>query len=186
MPTLPLTPSPEPQRDSSIQYALLEEDKVVVVRVVGRGSFLNSMPLQQLATRLQADKNGTPRFIVDLSACPTMDSTFMGALAQITSLQMEAGHGRLVVCNANDQNVKLLTTLGLVNILDLRRPLPELDKAASEARFEACERTKHTKLEQIVHMLSNHEKLVDLGSGNEVRFNDVVKALRKSLDDEKK
>lgn len=186
MPTLPLTPPPDSPRDSSIQYAVLDEGKVVAVRVVGKGNFVNSIPLQQLALRLQADKAAAPRFVIDLGQCPTMDSTFMGALAQMTSQQMELGLGQMVVCNANDQNVRLLTMLGLVNILDMRRAEPALDKAAMEAKFEACEKRELNKVERIVHMLANHELLVDLGSGNEVRFNDVVKALRKSLDEEKK
>ena len=83
-----------------IQYALLDQDNVAVVRVTGRGTFLNSVPLKKFADQLTAD--GKPRqFIIDLKDCETLDSTFMGVLASISLRQTRAmtpPRGPNIVC----------------------------------------------------------------------------------------
>ena len=69
----------------TIYFARPSED-IVVFRIDGRGSHLNSPALQQIAETCLKE-NPQTRFVFDLQDCPTMDSTFMGALAGITLKQ---------------------------------------------------------------------------------------------------
>ncbi len=177
--------STESLSDPSIQCATVEGCNLAVVRVVGRGTFLNSVPLSQFADFLQNQEEGRWRFVVDLSECPTMDSTFMGTLAKITLRQTQQSGTKLTICNANEHNRRLLKTLGLSHVMDLRQKTPdELKRQLLDLR--PAETVPVTRLDRILHMIECHEKLIDLDTENEVRFSNVLKYLRQSLDEEKK
>ena len=63
-------------------------DRIVWVRVEGKGSSTNSTALRDFAKEMI--HRGAREFIVDLCNCPVMDSTFMGTLAGI-SLSLRCG-----------------------------------------------------------------------------------------------
>ena len=74
-------------------------EKVVCIRVRGRGTFLNSAGVKQFAKEMI--QRGHREFVVDLADCPAMDSTFMGTLTGV-ALQLQAlGHGNLHVIRCN-------------------------------------------------------------------------------------
>ena len=155
---------------------------MALIRVEGRGTFQNSVALHQFGEHLQ-QPGVSPRFVVDLDHCPTMDSTFMGTLARIALHQSSTGNGRLIVCNANEQNKRLLKTLGLTHLLDVRQQTPEkLEKA--EAELRPAQVAEVGRLDRVILMITAHEQLVDLDTQNEVRFQNVLKYLRQSLQEE--
>ena len=170
-------------KDSSIEFARPAED-VAVIKVIGRGSFQNSMDVQNLADKLKK-QNPDTRFIIDLEGCKTMDSTFMGTLAGISVEQNKAGEGYLTVVNPNEHTHKLLHNLGLSYILDMVEDEDSLP--VKEAHFEKTGAGKKSinKFNQIVHMIQAHKQLIDADSQNEVRFQSVIKYLTDSLEREK-
>ncbi len=182
-PTDPTTTS-EPLSDPSIQCATLDDGRVAVVRVIGRGTFMNSVPLAQFAEFLQKHCDQKRKFIVDLSECPTMDSTFMGTLAKVTLSQMKENCGKTIICNANEHNRRLLKTLGLTHVMDLRQKAPE-ELHHEDLELRPAQAQPVNRIDRIVHMIEAHEKLVDLDTENEVRFSNVLKYLRQSLEEEK-
>lgn len=182
-PTDPQTAS-EPLSDPSIQCTTLESAPVAIVRVVGRGTFLNSVPLAQFADHFQACPGDQHKFIVDLTECPTMDSTFMGTLAKITIRQTQQNNGKLIICNANDHNRRLLKTLGLSHVMDLRLKSPD-ELSQEPLQLHPAEAHPMSRLDRICHMIEAHENLVDLETENEIRFSNVLKYLRQSLEEEK-
>lgn len=164
---------------SELQVSLVDDGAIAVVRVVGRGSFQNCISLKRFAEQVQSD-GGRHRFLVDLSQCETMDSTFMGVLASIAIGQTAAGAGKLVVLNCNAQTMRLLKTLGLVTMMDVRSgTAPELNRA--EASLKATATPEVTRLEQLCMTLQAHRELIALDEKNEVRFQSVVKYLEDSL-----
>ena len=54
-------------------------ESYVWIRPEGRGTFLESTIIKNFVERSVAD--GVSNFVIDLEACPGMDSTFMGMLA---------------------------------------------------------------------------------------------------------
>ncbi len=172
--------------DMSVLCAVLDDCKQAVVRVVGRGNFMNSVPFKEFADQL--DKKSKPeQFIVDLGRCETMDSTFMGVLASISLNQTRHNRHQLIVVNANAHVVKLLKTLGLINLLDVQESSEKigreaLDRAENQLEPAAAKPVSH--IQQISHTLEAHKTLVRVDDENELRFQSVIHYLEKSLKEE--
>lgn len=161
--------------------AVLESEDLAVVRVRGRGTFQNSVPLKRFADLLQSQQR-PKRFIVDLGECETLDSTFMGVLASISLAQTKANRQRVLVAHANDHVKKLLKTLGLTHLLDLHEG-DNANKAIQKAESEMkpADASPITRLDQLLHTLEAHKTLVKLDDENELRFQSVIHYLEQSL-----
>jgi len=152
-------------------------NKIVWIKVEGKGSFLNSAGVKEFAKEMV--NRGHREFVVDLRNCPVMDSTFMGTLAMISLRLREIGHGSLHVTNLNERNHDLLTNLGLDQLFSmdacgakeggppLRNALPsgpDADRAA-----------------QAKTMLDAHEALIEADHENLTKFKDVLEYLKQDL-----
>jgi len=171
----------------SLRFAELG-DGIIVVQVHGRGSFANSVAFKKLADRL-AQRYGPGKyfFIVDLEKCQTMDSTFLGALASIALRQRKECDRVLVITNASDHVRKLLQTLGITHIVELHEKLAEGAPGSSATpEFQEEKVEEVSKLDRIVHMIESHQKLCELDSQNEARFESVLKYLNESLEREQR
>ncbi len=174
--------------DKSILCAVLDNQRVAIVRVVGRGTFVNSVPLKRFADHL-AGHEKPETFIMDLENCETMDSTFMGVLASISIAQERAKRHRVVVANPNEHVVKLLKTLGLMRLLDVHEPDKKKDReliSKAENDLKPADSETITHVEQINHTLKAHKTLVPLDEENQARFQSVIHYLEKSLEEEGK
>jgi anti-anti-sigma regulatory factor len=167
----------------SVSFAELGPD-VVVIRVKGRGNFANSFELKRIAeVMFERRAKGAIRFVVDLAECETMDSTFMGQLASIGLRQRREAPRPLVVVNPNAQNQRLMSTLGLSHFTEVHMakdapmPFPE----------EFCAPTVQPldRVDQILHMIEAHKVLCESDTGNQVRFESVLRYLNESLEKEK-
>ena len=167
----------EIEQSTNIEYAQPGES-IVVIRIGGRGTFHNSPCLEKLEEEF-CRQNENVRFIIDLEKCNYMDSTFMGVLAYMGTNQIKRGVGKMTVLNQTNHTLKLLSTLGLTQILDVH-----FDKSTEylkNADFEVAECPEQDKYTQIVHMLEAHKKLIDIDGRNEVQFEKVVTLLSESL-----
>jgi anti-sigma B factor antagonist len=173
--------------EDSISFAALP-DQIVVIRITGRGSFHNSMELRRLAealTQHPPDGPGNhPKFIIDLEDCVTMDSTFMGVLASIGLNQLKNVGDKLVVVNVNEQNMRLLKTLGLTQFLHVRE-MPA-HAQVDDADFQCIIREDTSRTDRIIHMIEAHKDLCEADPTNNLRFESVLKYLQDSLEREKK
>jgi anti-sigma B factor antagonist len=165
------------QEASEIQYAEIDQD-IVVLRVIGRGTYQNSMSLERLDHQYE-QQHRPVRYILDLEQCNYMDSTFMGVLAYLGSRQLQHQGNRTIVVNLNKHTRKLLSILGLTNILQVQEE--ESDYSPKQAQFVAPAEPEADKLDRITHMLQAHQQLADLTSENEVRFKNVLAVLGESL-----
>ncbi|MDK2973588.1 MAG: hypothetical protein PWP23_3343 [Candidatus Sumerlaeota bacterium] len=168
---------------TNVQVAVLDDGRTAVVRVAGRGNFMNSVPLKKFADRL-ARKGHPERFIMDLAECETLDSTFMGVLASISLLQTRNGRNRLVVCNVNPHVQKLLTTLGLSRLMDVNGAANTCAADLARAELAPVEDSEVSHTEQISHTLEAHKTLTRVDGDNAVRFQSVIHYLEKSLEEE--
>lgn len=170
------------QQQESIFFAPCAED-IVAVRVIGRGSHLNSPALQEVADRFFGI-NPKTRFIIDLSECETMDSTFMGSLAGITLRQRKAQSGLTVIVHTNEHNRRLLDVLGLSRVLDFTDGVGTCD-IVKEDQFIEGHAPEMTRLQRTLHMIQAHERLVNIDTNNAVEFRGVIESLKESLDRER-
>jgi anti-sigma B factor antagonist len=148
-------------------------DRTVWVRVEGNGSSANSAALRNFAKEMI--QGGACEFIVDLSNCPAMDSTFMGTLAGISLWLGELGEGSLTVVNLNERNVESLCSLGLDQLLNVRvSPLKKSGPALPIPSEEGSAAQAQTILEA-------HEALIKTSPENFPKFKDVIRYLEEEL-----
>jgi anti-anti-sigma regulatory factor len=168
------------QPNAAIQYAQLS-DGIVIIRVRGRGSHQNAPQLRQV---YQLTKDGNPAlcYIFDMNECEAMDSTFMGTMASIAIHQSKQTSTSAIVINMREHVCSLLNTLGLKYILDMRSGKGVCSSKVGEEKFKTVETSQLSRLERTVIMIEAHERLVDIDSRNEVIFEDVIQALKESLD----
>jgi len=151
-------------------------DRVVWVRVEGKGSFLNSTGLKEFAKEMT--NRGYREFVVDLHNCPLMDSTFMGTLTGVALRLREIGQGGLRVVNLNERNRDLLTNLGLDQLITLDVPPDSRAEQRAQQLLPVDPVDKHTRAET---MLEAHEDLVAANPTNKAKFKDVLEYLRQDL-----
>jgi len=161
-------------------------NKVVWIRVRGKGSFQNSPQVRECVDRMIAA--GERRFVVDLAECPVMDSTFMGTLTGVARGLRTVEGGTLDVLNANLRNVQLMRSLGLDHVFDLDSDGKAWgeERLAVAARFRNSEGLAPLQLsrrEQTEFVLRAHEELAVADVANAPRFEDVITYLRKELDE---
>lgn len=176
-------PTPLPAVNKPSQLLVGKVGQVFWLRVEGRGSFENSMQAKR-AFAAVIDQ-GMSHLVVDLQACSTMDSTFLGMLTGTAIALMELGRGTLCVVNVSGRNQQLLSDLGLDQIL-------EVDLAGTrwteERQFVCRELATCESLaqdrdhdQQARHVLQSHEELAGLCAENQRRFHDVIDFLKRQI-----
>lgn len=168
----------EPMKKSQILYAQNEDD-IVVIRVEGRGNHELSHALKNVVKKFNT-RDFSPRYIIDIKDCICLDSTFMGTMAAMALHQTTCRKDRASVVNSNATTERQLTMLGLNYLLDIRTASAKESKKDTE--FQKAEAAQpESRFDQILHMIEAHETLVDADSGNEIKFQAVLKTLGESL-----
>jgi anti-anti-sigma regulatory factor len=148
----------------------------VIVRVEGKGSFLNSTGLKEFAKEMV--NRGYRDFVFDLAHCPVMDSTFMGTMAGIALRLRELGQGHLRVARLNERNHDLLANLGFDRLFEIEAKMePPVENAAQQP----LDGTAKDKTEQARTMLEAHEACVEANPENAAKFKDVLEYLKQDL-----
>jgi len=159
------------------------EDRILVsvgehyalARVVGRGSYKVSKSIKEFAARLLEE--GHSFLLLDLQECVGMDSTFMGMLAGVSQRLQSAGGQRLVLTGVSDKLNRLMTTLGIDRLMEIRNePSP-----AKPEEMRELDQTELAPEESATHILESHETLVSVDEKNKLRFQDVLDYLRQDI-----
>ncbi len=158
--------------------------KVVCIRVQGKGSFQNSTGIKKFANAM-IDR-GHRNFVVDLADCPVMDSTFMGTLTGVALRLHGIGQGELHVINSNERNTDLLEGLGLDQILSLENGNGSASRMGGDVPPEAkdalpVEGVAPDKRAVTETMIAAHQALVDADPENFCKFKDVIDYLKQDL-----
>ncbi|MCJ8330679.1 MAG: STAS domain-containing protein [Lentisphaeria bacterium] len=148
---------------------------IAQIKVAGRATHAVSKGLKDFALELGSLK--IENVFIDLAECTGMDSTFMGVLTQI-GLPMFKADTPVLILNASDSNVKLLTDLGLSKIF-------LFDSNVGEFNWLALKQLSTKKLsnqEKGEMMLESHEILSDIDDANVPKFKDVIAFLKDDLE----
>ena len=150
----------------------------VCVKIAGRANFAVSVDFKRLLVELRA--RGHRRFILDLSGCLIMDSTFLGVLARQAMDQAKNAPEpcTLELLNPNAKVADLLDNLG---VLSLFRVVQSSDPAHLNFENVACAGMETNKLEMSRNCLEAHQTLMALNPENAARFKDVAKFLTEDL-----
>lgn len=161
-------------------------DQLVCVKVAGRANFSGSVDFKTLVTSLW-DK-GYHRFVLDLSECLLMDSTFLGVLAGL-GLKLNNhnpvpaqgsngnGHHAIELLNPSPRISDLLENLGITHLFDISRGplttecLVQLDHSPTSSDRREVQKT----------CLEAHQTLMDVNPANVPKFKDVAQFLAEDL-----
>ncbi len=152
----------------------------VAIRISGRASFQNVVPLKEFLKSSYA--SGKRDFVFDFSQCSGMDSTVLGVLAgSALELRRLEPKGSLVLSRLNERNLELVRNLGLHRIATVDTGGALLN--GSEAS-KALSSKQIGELENARLCLEAHENLVAADEENREKFQDVIAYLKNRVEDE--
>ncbi len=148
--------------------------KPVAIKIVGRASFQNVMPLKDFLK--ESANAGNRRYVFDFSCCTGMDSTVLGVLAGCAlELRKLKPKGSLVLSRLSDRNKELVRSLGLHRIATLDLGEQKVDDSDVN---ESLSPVDLDELDSARLCLEAHENLVETDDGNEAKFQDVISYLK--------
>ena len=161
---------------STLQVAVT--DKVALVKISGRASFNSSVEFKTLVYELRA--RGYRKFILDLTECLIMDSTFLGVLAGFGLRLAESADEKptVTLLNLNQRILDLLENLGVAHLFQVIQGTEALSQKCREARQPDGPRSK---LETARACLEAHETLMSINPANIPKFKDVTRFMAEDL-----
>ncbi len=149
------------------------------LKISGRANFSSGPDFKALLTGLA--QKGYHHFIIDLSECVLMDSTFLGVLAGF-GMKMDRTGGAdqrsIELYNPNARITELLENLGALNLFKvITGPLPRPDGVQTsepEPGNPSREEISRTCLEA-------HQTLMTVHPDNVARFKEVARFLAEDL-----
>jgi anti-anti-sigma regulatory factor len=149
------------------------------VKIAGRANFTFSPDFKTFLTELL--QKGYGHFIIDLSECVLMDSTFLGVLAQFglkmnpTSTPDQIG---IELLNPNTRVTELLENLGALHLFKIISGALQLPDDVKTCTPKSGNPT-HEQISRIC--LEAHQTLMAVNPENVARFKDVTRFLAEDL-----
>ncbi len=161
-------------------YEVARWESGIYIRVHGLANRHNSHLFKDLADTLL--QKSYCHFFIDLEHCKGMDSTFMGVLVGIV-LYGERVHGargktRVMVLNASEHNDRLLASLGLQNIIEIKQEQVSLPEGTA---FERLEESEFDPVRRILLIKEAHEHLASIDESNAKIFGPFLENLAREL-----
>jgi anti-anti-sigma regulatory factor len=165
---------------SSARLSVLLGQTFACVKIVGRANFTSSIDFKTVINELR--KKGYAYFVLELSECVLMDSTFLGVLAgvglQLGAPTTENCSQGIELLNPNARIRELLETLGVIHLFRVEQasmPLleqtePCLENVATPTREEVKRACREA-----------HEILMSINPENASRFKDVTQFLAEDV-----
>jgi anti-anti-sigma factor len=154
----------------------------VFIKINGRATCQNSVDFKSLIRDLM--EKGYKRFVMDLSNCLIMDSTFLGVLAGTgVRINRENSNGsacRIRLVNPNDRVSGLLDNLGVLPVFDVVNE--PADPAEDYEPVPPREENGISHVELCKTSLEAHEALEEINEDNKEKFKDVKKLIREKID----
>lgn len=165
---------------SSANLSVLVGSNFACVKIAGRANFASSPDFKTLIEQLT--QKGYAHFIVDLSECVLMDSTFLGVLVQF-GLKLNSAppevHAGIELSNPNERVTELLENLGALHLFNTRSGPLTLPDDLKTTTPESIQPTH----EQITRTcLEAHQTLMAVNPENVARFKDVTQFLAEDLE----
>jgi anti-anti-sigma factor len=147
------------------------------VRVTGQAKFTSATDFKNLLLQLQ--KDGCTEFILDLTDCSLMDSTFLGVMtAAARRFEAARQEGRpciLALFHPTERVLESLENLDVLRLFTVLKDRPEF------GAFKRIEESNTSRLEMNRTCYEAHETLMKTNPENERRFRDATEFFRKNL-----
>ena len=165
----------------SAKISVLATKKFVCIRIAGRANFTFGHDFKTLSTELR--QKDYRHFIIDLSDCVLMDSTFLGVLAGF-GLKLNpngapaADENGIELLNPNARISELLENLGVLHLFKITIIAPDLSEAVTTCAPAPTNPT-HEQIARVC--LEAHQMLMAVNPDNVDRFKDVAQFLAEDL-----
>jgi anti-sigma B factor antagonist len=155
-------------------------ERTVLIKIAGRANFDSSVNFQTLVNELR--QKNYDRYLLDLSDCLLMDSTFLGVLAgfglKLASPRATQAGAVIELLNPNARISELLENLGVAHLFKIVRgdplPLERMEPLPAAT-------TNPTRQEVSRTCLEAHQTLMEINPANIPRFKDVAQFLADDL-----
>jgi anti-anti-sigma regulatory factor len=166
--------------ETSAKMMVLVGKKFACVKISGRANFNSSIDFKTLLNDLQQE--GYRYFVLELSECQLMDSTFLGVLAGF-GLKLSVACDQhctsgIELLNASPRIIDLLESLGVLHLFKVVDG-PLAVPGQTETRDLAP--GSHTKVDITRACLEAHQTLMDINAANVPKFKDVAQYLAEKL-----
>lgn len=165
---------------ASIEVAI--HGSVVALRIAGRANCTGSCDFKTLVDQLSS--RGYSQFVVDLSACVLMDSTFLGVLVGfVLNVPQTKERRHFELLNPTPRVRELIEGLGVDDLFEMKEAAPIEMKSAVPVATEPLVPNPgaHSKTELCRTSLEAHEALMRYNEENRARFKDVARFLAEDL-----
>jgi anti-sigma B factor antagonist len=163
----------------SAKMSVFVSREFACVKIAGRANFTFGPNFKTLLDELS--QKGYKRFIIDLSECVLMDSTFLGVLAGFglkTSADAAKNGGGVELLNSSTRVAELLENLGALHLFKITTGALELPQDIEMCTPDSVNPTH----EQITRTcLEAHQALMAVNPDNVARFKDVTQFLAEDL-----
>ena len=160
----------------SARLQIAVEGNTAIVKVTGRANFESSVPFKTVLTELS--RHTCQRYVLDLTDCVLMDSTFLGVLSGF-GVKFGATQPRNVIelVNPNARISDLLENLGVAHLFEIRKADQPLNAHLHAVDPEAVP----TQRDLSQTSLEAHRTLMELNPANVPKFKDVAQFLEEDL-----
>jgi anti-sigma B factor antagonist len=168
---------------SSAKLLVFVSDKLACIKIQGRADFTSSIDFKALLDELI--RKEFVCFILDLSDCVLMDSTFLGVLTgfglQLKDSQVNGTRRQgIELLNPNSRISDLLENLGVMHLFHVvSGPAPESLREASE--HAPAPTGKPTREQVTRNCLEAHRILMAIDPANVSKFKEVAQFLGEDL-----
>jgi anti-anti-sigma regulatory factor len=151
-----------------------EQDHTAYIRMRGRATFMLASDFKTYVTMQVEDRQRG--VLIDLSECETIDSTFIGTITSLSLKYRKTHPGCVKLFNISSHVREILSTLGLITILDVVNGNENESVAFSEMAPGDQSRVDVAHL-----MLDAHQTLSGINRENALEFKNVVEYLQKQI-----
>jgi anti-sigma B factor antagonist len=157
---------------------VLVGEQFACIKIIGRANFSSSIDFKTVMNELL--RKGYHFFVIELSECLLMDSTFLGVLAGF-GLKTDQGSEpgiTIQLLNPNARIMGLLENLGVLHLFTVKQgELP----VADDADMRPHNPVTATRQELTRACLEAHQTLMQINPGNVSKFKEVTRFLAEDL-----
>jgi len=170
---------------SAASVSIWVGDEAALVRINGRANFQSSVDFK--TTLLELWHRGTRRFILDLTHCQLMDSTFLGVMAglglKFSKERSPGGDGlaHIELLNPSTRVRELFDNLGIIHLFSIICSPETGNELKNLAPVEPTPSAALDRKETTRVCLEAHQLLMKLNEANFNKFKDVTKFLEEDL-----
>lgn len=168
---------------ATAKLSVFASGQLACIKIVGRANFTSSIDFKTLFNELL--QKGYTCFILDLSECLLMDSTFLGVLAgfglkmtaQPATDGLQPARG-IELLNPNARIAELLENLGVIHLFKVVNGTLEMPKDTTPHPTPAPTPSREDVTR---NCLEAHKTLMEIAPANVPRFKDVAQFLAEDL-----